>query len=216
MNRFSITIVLIILTMVVALCTPDAIEVDTQLNDTQKEELQYRISRYAGRLAPKATWENREDAAFDEHYKQEAASLLPQFYHHDRKSDREYFLVTRIAPSIHEKYVALGGYYVLDENGTITDYEEVFRTWRHLKPDLMPRAEMLFRKMIKNEDLSAFYPEVTGDQYIEFPNSEVYYDKELRRWISTRENPLQEMYDEAAKTLKEAGDAIRESKGEEE
>ncbi len=202
----------LIATIGLASCTPD-FKVDNRLNDDEKREMQYAISRYVAKPAPKSTLENRFDPQFDDYYRGESKKIYPKFVHFDRKSKRTYFVVTHIAPSIHEKYVALGGYYISGENG-FDEYEEVFRTWKFTEDKLLPKAEMLFRKMIKGADLSRFYPEVTGDQYIQFPNADTYFDKDQRRWVSTRENPLQEMKDEAARSLKEAGDAVRDARKE--
>lgn len=201
---------LLLAALVFSSCTRD-IHVDAQLSDEEQGELQYALSRYVAKPAPKSTLENRFDAEFDDYYRRESGKIYPKFFYFDRKSKRNYFVITHIAPSLQEKYVALGGYYIDGENG-FDQYEEVFRTWKFTEDELLPKAEMLFTKMIKGADLSRYYPEATGDQYIQFPNEDTYFDKERRQWVSTRENPLQEMKDEAARALKEAGDAVRDAR----
>lgn len=191
-------------------CQPD-ISIDEQLSPEAQSQLQYDISRYVAHLPAAATHETKFEAQFNDYYKVESDKIYPKFFYNDRKSKRNYFLITRIAPSIHQKYVALGGYFIRGES-EFDEYVEVFRTWKFTEDELMPKAEMLFKKMIKGADLSRFYPEVTSDQYIQFPNEDTYFDKAARVWVSTRENKLQEMKDEAARALKEAGDAVRDAR----
>lgn len=194
-------------------CGTAEINVDAQLTNDEQTELTYRLSRYIARVASKADHQTKFNAEFDDYYRRESAKIYPKFYYRDAKTRREYFLVTHIAPSIHEKYVARAGYFIgQNEGADFAEYVEVFRTWKDLEDTLMPKAEMLFKKMIAGEDLTPYYPATAGIEYIEFPDADVYFDSEQRMWVSTRENPLQEMKDEAARALKEAGDAERQAR----
>lgn len=205
-------LVLFACALALSACQPKTIAVGDHLSTEEQASLMYDLSRYLCHIAPGADHSTKFNAEFDSFYQKEALKLKPQFYYSD-KSGRTYFLVTRIAPSIHEKYVATGGYFNrASANGEFVEYKEVFRTWKDLEPALLPKAELLFREMIAQKDLSQYYTENAGTEYIEFPDSETYYDEEQRIWISTRENRLQEMKDTAAKQLREAGDAVRAAK----
>lgn len=190
-------------------CQPETIAISEHLSQEEQSELMFELSRYLCHLAPGADQTTKFNASFDAFYREESKKLRPQFYFSD-ENGRNYFLVTRIAPSIHEKYVATGGFFKrASAPGEFMEYEEVFRTWKDVESSLLPKAELLFREMIAQKDLSQYYTENAGTEYIEFPDSETYYDVERRIWISSRENPLQEMKDQAATQLKEAGDAVR-------
>ncbi len=198
--------------IVLAACTPNSINIDDQLTPELQRELMFDLSRYLCHLAPGASHETKFDPAFDNHYRTKAAELIPWFYHTDR-SGKTYFLVCRIAPSIKVKYVATSGFFVRSPEGDgFSEYAEVFRTWKDEEPALKVKAEMLFTKLINQEDLTPYYTEHAGTEYIEFPDAETYYDTDRRVWVSTRENLLQEMKDEAARALKEAGDAVRQQR----
>jgi hypothetical protein len=99
------------------------------------------------------------------------------------KNGDEYFLVSRIAPSLKVKKVAVGVKMKRDDQGNLLDYEEVFRTWKFEIPEMQQKGLMLFDKMVRGEDLSAYYPQNSGEEeYIEFPDERVFYDVNERRW----------------------------------
>jgi hypothetical protein len=177
-------------------------QIDT-LSEQQIRVFQEKLIRYIGKMPSQATVNTRFHSMFNEHYE----SLLQDHQMHayyKNAGGKEYFLITRTAPSIKVKRVALGGFVVFDDKGEIKELAEIFRTWKKEPEELMPIAEMLFAKMVKGEDLSAYYPENSGDnEIIEFPNAETYYSIEKRTWISSRENPLDEFYQEKAKRLEE-------------
>lgn len=209
MSRLTALTILLALLMG---CGPKQIEIEQHLDEAARAELMYELSRYLCHLAPGADHTTKFDSIHDSHYKTKANELMSWFYYPEANG-KTFFLVCRIAPSIKEKYVATGGYFVRNnETSGFTEYAEVFRTWKDEKAMLRPKAEMLFQSMINGRDLSPYYTENAGTEYIEFPDSETHYDTEKRLWVSQRENPLQEMKDEAARALKEAGDAVREAR----
>lgn len=176
------------------------------LNADEQFEFKNEIVKYFGKSPVKFVDANQHqlDSLFKEHYKKENQKHTLEFYY--VQNDTINFLLTRIAPSRMLKKVALGGRMVKNQNGEITFYQEVFRTWKHPEEDLKPIMEMLFPKMVRGEDLSMYYPENSGDEWIiEFPDSENYYDTEKRRWISTRENPLEKFYEKKVEVLKSKG-----------
>jgi len=170
-----------------------AYEPSELLTAEQQTSFLYDISRYIGELPKNGGYETRSESRFDEHYKKQADQSALKFYHKDEKTGIEYFLLTQIAPSLQEKYVALGGKLKRNNQQEIEEYEEVFRTWKFPMEQLEPKAKLLFEKMVEGQDLSNYYSDKAGDQYIEFPNEQAKYDKNLRRWVSVN-NPLDTLY----------------------
>ncbi|MCC5918011.1 MAG: hypothetical protein JJU02_11870 [Cryomorphaceae bacterium] len=161
-------------------------------NRTAQDSVLEPIIRYLGKMPDKASPQSRFYTVFDDHYSKQLGKY--QITHLHQKGSTTYFAAIRIAPSIKEKYVATAGFYER-ENDSITNYEEVFRTWKMTKEELMPKLDVLFDKLVKAQSLVAYYPENSGEEeYIEFPNSEVYYNKNIRTWETTREDVLQEFY----------------------
>lgn len=111
------------------------------------------------------------------------------YYYEEPELKECYFVLLQPAPSIHEKYVALGAKITRSEKGEILSYEEVFRTWKHPKEVILERGAFLFKEMIAGHDLSAYNASRMGDTYIEFPNEHVSYDRAKRQWIS-HQHPL--------------------------
>ena len=101
------------------------------------------------------------------------------------KGGYRYFLISRRAPSIHDKRVATGGKLKLDASGNVVEYEEVFRTWKMLEPDLIKKGILLFDKMVKGQSLERYLTKHSWpEEYIEFPDETVYFDKASRKWTT--------------------------------
>lgn len=181
------------------------IDVSSSLGEDQQDEFVYSIIRYIGKLPGKANHSNKFGSEHDDYYRELAKRHRIQYYF-KTKQEEEYFLVTRIAPSIQEKYVAIGGKLRRNKkDNSFDEYEEIFRTWKMPKDELLSVSDMLFRKMVDGKDLSEFYPENSGSKYIiEFPDSNVYFDKKARMWISSREDPLEPLYKIKEQTERDA------------
>lgn len=144
------------------------------------------VSRYIGRLPRHGTHQNKFESRFDEHYVQIASDHRLELLHNDSESGFTYFLASRIAPSLHVRRVAIGGRYQFNDQDSLVHYEEIFRTWKMDETELTVKSGFLFQKMLDGEDLTPWYPENSGEEeYIEFPNSLVTYDIQLRRWTTT-------------------------------
>jgi hypothetical protein len=142
----------------------DKYDPDDLLTAAEKDRLKMSIIRYVAR-AP-------ENVGPTEKFKTE----------HDAYGNTQYFLITQPAPSLAEKRHATGGKIVVNDDGSIAEYEEVFRTWKMVPDTLRKRSYYLFDKMVKGEPLEPFYTKNKGDQYIEFPDDQTYYDKSAREW----------------------------------
>jgi len=176
------------------------------LDDEFKNEFTSKLIRYIGRKPEDASHVNKFHAYFDDHYQNQINQHELIAYHNS--NNKEYFVFTRIAPSIHLKKVAIGGYVQFDSKGNLKNIEQVFRTWKQVPDTLSKRVELLFPKMVKGESLIPYYTANIGNtEYIEFPNEEVWYDNEEQRWVSKREDVLSEFIqakiDRAKEKIKE-------------
>lgn len=99
------------------------------------------------------------------------------------ESGEQYFVLLQPARSIQEKYVAVGGMIQRDSHGDVKVYNEVFRTWKHPKDLALERSAFLFEKMVNGQDLTPYYSDKMGDTYIEFPNSQIFFDTTKRKWV---------------------------------
>lgn len=162
------------------------------LSETDQKKIKEEIIRYVAKTPRRVTGDIKFDTTYDEHYaKQVEGHELLAYY---KASDGEhFFLVSRIAPSIQEKLVATGGRMRFDDDFKLTEYEEVFRTWKMNREDLEVRATYLFDLMVKGEDLTPYYTATAGFNYIEFPDEHVTYDKVKRTWVSDQYGSIEEM-----------------------
>src|SRR6185436_5172703 len=158
--------------------TRSGYEPERYLTTPEQEETMWKIIRYIARPPDGISREERFYKSYDPHYHEQMSfHRLDAYYVDDDKVN--YFLITRRAPSLTDKRVATGGYFKADADGNVTDYEEVFRTWK-MEPDtLVRRAIFLFDKMVKHEPLEGFYSSNTGQtDFIEFPDAHTFFDKE--------------------------------------
>jgi hypothetical protein len=165
------------------------------LSSGEIDSLTNSVIVYMGKLPGKANHSNKFDSTFKQYYDGLAKQHHLKYYYPDKDSGYTYFLYTRIAPSLHEKYVGIGGRMKRNAQNDLVYYEEVFRTWKMNPAEMDLYADTLFRKMIKGENLEPYYTKNTPDRFvIEFPSDEVYYDIENRIWVSLLENPMEELY----------------------
>lgn len=142
------------------------------------------LIRHIAKMPDKASHESKFQSRYDDYYKNETARYELVFYGQNPKTGAEFFTYLRPAPSIHEKYVAVGGE-IVRKNDEITQLTEHYRTWKMTREELMPKANLLFGKMLQGEDLTPYYPQNSGDEeYIQFPNESNYYSTEEKRWKS--------------------------------
>lgn len=172
--------------------TPALPQIDTtlyapslQMDSAQQHNFLYSIVRYVAPLPKKASEKTKFESRFDEAYHYTVEKLKLEAYHQTPEGD-VYFLVSRIAPSIEVKRVATGGKLKYDSKKNITEYSEIFRTWKMKLPELKVKSLFLFQEMINNKDLTQYYTATTGDSnhYIEFPDEHNTYDVQNRIWVT--------------------------------
>jgi hypothetical protein len=106
------------------------------------------------------------------------------FYKSD--SGYSYFQITRLEPSNkRDKYSAICGKFKQNEDGSLdsASFEEIYWTWKMKKDKLEDKSKTLFLKAIKEESLKAYCDPQTKDDWIEFPNDRVFYDKSTQKWL---------------------------------
>lgn len=171
-------------------------------SETQESLVLQKVIRYLGSLPDKVGWQDRFSKEYDGHYDQEITRYrIDRYFESDQTGDI-YFLASRIAPSIYEKRVSYGVHMRMTGD-SISYYHEVFRTWKHTEEVLNPRADSLFAMMVNGDDLRPYYADQKGDQYIEFPDSNTYYDTISRRWVSTLSDPVKQLKEEYSRHWEE-------------
>jgi hypothetical protein len=161
---------------------------NNHLTVQEQDEVMWKIIRYLAKPPEGLTKPERFYKGYDPYYEQQKSRHRLDAYFID--GDHHYFLISRPAPSITEKRVATGGKLKLSPEGNLSEYEEVFRTWKMKDADLKRKAGKLFALMVKGESLEKYRTKFTApEEYIEFPDDVNYYDKEEREW-KQRQAPL--------------------------
>ncbi len=154
------------------------------LEPQQQQELMWSVIRYLGRAPQGVTPTERFYSQYDSFYMNQLTSHKLDAYF--SAEGKQYFLISRSAPSLKEKRVATGGWLVRSGDGDITAYREVFRTWKMVPDTLSRRAIFLFDKMVKGESLEPWETRNSGGvEYIEFPDERVTFDSATRSWQLT-------------------------------
>jgi len=149
----------------------------------QQEQFKYNVIRYIEKLAPKASQTTKFDSVYNSYYKEVAQKCELLYYYKNPENQYIYFAIAQNAPSLKVKKVATVGKLKLDSNAAIQDYEEAFRTWRMEDSELKTKTKMLFSKYVAGEDLTNYETaNAKGAFYIEFPDGQTKYNKELRMW----------------------------------
>lgn len=167
--------------VIVSACsTKNTYEVSKHLSPQQQDEMMWKIIRYVGRAPEGLTFEERFYTAYDSLYQEQAR--LHKFDAYFIKGNTHYFLVSRRAPSLVDKRVATGGKFVWSDN-KVSEYEEVFRTWKMVPDTLAKREMVLFDKFVRGESLTPYETRNSnGIEYIEFPDEHTYFDKVSMQW----------------------------------
>jgi len=156
-------------------------DVSSHLSSSEQQAFKRSIIRYVAPPPEKAGGGSRFDEKFNTHYDRQTEQVRLDKYF-PSPDGYIYFEVSRIAPSFKVKRVATAGRLRYDENGGIAAYEEVYRTWKMEEEELAKKTKLLFSRFIAGEDLAPYYTAGSDEEYIEFPDHQVQYDKKLRRW----------------------------------
>lgn len=188
-------------------CSPISYRADKHLNDEEKTKVIAKIIRYLGNIPSGANYETRFDEAYDDHYNLEREHYELIHFYPKKNTYYIYFSVIRKASGIDEKYVGTAGKFRY-EKGTVKMYEDVFQTWKMEKTELLEKLDMLFERMIYGRDLKPYYPENSdGDQFIEFPNERVSFNKKKAIWESSNNNALNPSNNQLHSETKDSADS---------
>lgn len=150
------------------------------LTPSEADAVKKAIIRFVSKAPDGTSGNEKFDAKYNAYYEENAKRCFLEFY--TVKDNYHYFLVTQPAASMVEKRHATGGRFALNDKGEVTEYEEIFRTWKMTPQDLRTKSEIIFNDMVAGESLERYYTKHAGDKYIEFPDDRTYYDKEARAW----------------------------------
>ncbi|MCS6824743.1 MAG: hypothetical protein NZ529_10640 [Cytophagaceae bacterium] len=155
-------------------------DIESYYTKEQSDSLMFSILPYIAKLEKKVNYENRFNPEHKAYFMAKWADYKFQFKRYFITEDStHYFLIWKVAPSLYEKYIAIGGRFKKDKNGKVIQFEEIFNTWK-MKPDeLEEKSFALFDYMVKNGNVDPFMKE---EYLIEFPDDKVYYDKKECRW----------------------------------
>lgn len=165
------------------------------LDSLQMDAVLDNVIRHIGKLPGKATHETKFNSDFDEFYKDHKKKYTLKYFYKDTTSGWNYFLFYKLTYSLYNKKVGIAGRYKLDEANELSSFEEGFRTWKMLEPELDEKSKILLSLYINGEDLSPFYPENSKEEYIEFPDAKTRYNIEERRWVSDLDSLFNMIYD---------------------
>jgi hypothetical protein len=160
---------------------------DEYLQSVQKDQFLYNIGRYIAKLPNQVSHNQKFDKKYDGYYQEEMKKYKIQHYFISADSTH-YFLVTRPAPSLYEKRVAIGGLIRFDNEGKIATYEEVFRTWKMKEEELRKKGQLLFTSMVEKGNVDQYLADTTEDEWVEFPDERNYFDKASKRWKIVGQN----------------------------
>ncbi|MFY7651384.1 MAG: hypothetical protein ACOVQE_01725 [Chitinophagaceae bacterium] len=182
--RFNLFSVILLVCFLFGLsCNNEKIQYipNDQLTNLQQHQLVNYVIRYIGKLPAKANHQNKFDSSFNNYYQELAKEHNLLFLY---KRDRiVYFAYYRQAPSLQLKYVTIAGTVEINSNGAFQNIKEAFRTWKMPLDELKEVSAKLFDEWVNGKDLSKYYPENSGEEYIiEFPSAKVIYNDSLHVW----------------------------------
>ena len=154
---------------------------ESHLSIEEMDKVMTAVIRYLGKPPENVNETEKFDSKYDRHYQELASRHRVDKYFIDGKG-YHYFLISRPAPSLFDKRVATGGMMKFSDDWKLTEYEEIFRTWKMKEDNLKEKGLILFDGMVKHESLLPYQAPVATEEYIEFPDTRTYYDKASRSW----------------------------------
>lgn len=172
-------LILLILTISFLSSCRQSFKVDNYYTKAEQDSLMLKILPYIAKK-PKGV-QNGADrflTRFDDYYKAQLPKFSFQHYYIGRDSIH-YFTIYKIAPSLYQKKIAIGGYLRLNKNGDITELEELYNTPKMKLEELDKKSKELFEEMTISGNVESF---IGNDEYVEFPDKRCYYDKSANEW----------------------------------
>jgi hypothetical protein len=155
------------------------------MNEDQQNELLLKIIPYSAKLPKRYGPDDRFKPELDSFYRIEVRKYCMQHYHVS-ENGYHYFMINRIAPSIHEKKIAIAGRFRKDAAGKISAYEEAFWTYKMKAQDLKEKGKILFSDYVEGKDIMIYMSDKKRqEEWIEFPDANCYFDKKDQCWKIT-------------------------------
>jgi hypothetical protein len=175
--------------------------VEKQMSTEEQKEFIHKIIYNLGKWPESANKNTVKHPHYEDDFLDEAKLHRLKYYY--KIEDTVYFGVWKVAPSLKEKYRLTAGKLTLGPSGP-TYYEEVFRTWKMTPEELNKKGELLFTKWLNKEDITAYYNHLSGEEeWIEFPDQDVKWDKEKQSWVSPKLEVLESLYEEKRQKMEE-------------
>jgi hypothetical protein len=177
----AIHLIFFLIPIALCACSGDQYDPSKHLSAHEKDVIVTSIARYVVKLPKGATDSTKFDTKYNSYYEGRIGDIkLERFYPRDSVY---FFLISQRAPSLTDKRHATGGKFILDSNGNMVHYEEMFRTWKMVADTLQTRSYLLFDKMVKDESLEPYLTRNSpAVEFIEFPDDRTFYDTGLRKW----------------------------------
>ena len=182
--RACLFLLIPILAVAIGACRRDQYNPSNNLNAEEQARLVREMVYYATKLPPNASDFDKFDPKYNWYYDRAAAECSLIKFSAATDENTWYYLLARNARSITPMKEGIAGKVKLNADGSLADYDEVFRIWKMNADTLNVRGAMLFDRMVRGKDLSIFYPKFQGDKFIELPNDTYYFDKLTKRWKS--------------------------------
>lgn len=165
-------------------CNRDRYNPSNELDGDEQARLVRQMVYYSTKLPPNAAEFDKFDPKYNWYYDRAAAECALLKFCKTPEPDTWYFMMARQARSLTPMQEGIAGKVKLNADGSLIDYEEVFRIWKMPADTLKERGAMLFDRMVRGKDLSLFSPKYQGDKFIELPTDGYYFDKLTKRWKS--------------------------------
>jgi hypothetical protein len=179
-------IFLVFISLGIASCETKKYSPETYLSEDTKNELLLKILPNFAHLPKGYTYERRFESSLNTFYTEEIKKYKIQHYFISNDSVH-YFMVNRPAPSLFEKRLAISGKFKIDQQGKISNYEEIFWTFKMKLPELQEKGQILFNEMVEGGNLAEYMPGKKAEEWIEFPDNRVSYNKEQQKWVTDSE-----------------------------
>lgn len=148
---------------------------DSYMSKEEQLDLKIDLSRYIEKLPPRTTMEMRWDTAALKYYTYDA-NLMELVKLYKGTSDKYYFYITRIVPSVRQgERRAIAGTCKF-KNKRISEMEEIFVSNIESPEVLEEHAEELLSEVIKTGKAPV------PNKLIEWPNDYFYYNKGTNQW----------------------------------
>lgn len=145
---------------------------------------------FFAKLHDSIPYKKRFDSVYSAFMKVHKKERKYQWLFYAKKVDSfDYFMISRLEPSIKsDKYSALCARFKRLSDGRIdtSSFEELFWTWKMLLPELKRKSAVLFKERLKSDDMKAYLPENSEEEYIMFPDIHTRYDKRSKSWMTVQ------------------------------